>query len=325
MNPTKIGIACAIVLLPACDSVLTGNEGNFQFSYDADDRIGDFNKPVAVGAYLDLEVRDVGARQPVSLSAAAFAEAGVLEVTSFADQHVTIHGVGEGTALLEVEGTTAGGSTLTDSVNMLAAVPDVLVLRHTCDTDRDIAAYLTSSRAWVPFELERSNGQPVIGYGYYPIETLSGATMNVTDSNQTHMALDLGGSATTLTLTSTIDDTTLTMEVVTKAQIDGVVEPIAFVAEDIDVGDTNAFYVLPSTGGVPICQADVAKTVTSATPEICTVREREPMPGTADTSFEYGWFEVTGVKAGQCEYVVSYPDGADGSGVSATFTYEIQP
>jgi hypothetical protein len=44
----------ALLLTVACQSTLTGNEGNFQFSYDADDWITDFNKPIAVGAYLDI-------------------------------------------------------------------------------------------------------------------------------------------------------------------------------------------------------------------------------------------------------------------------------
>ncbi len=312
------------LLLVGCESTLTGNEGNFQFSYEADDRVNDFNKPVAVGASLDLEVRDVGARQPVTLSSAAFVDDTVLVVASFADQNVTITGVGEGTALLEVEGTTTGGETLTDSVNLLAAVPDVLELRHTC-TDQPEAAYLTSSRAWIPFELERSNGQPVIGYGYYPLESLSGATLNVSDSTQTHIALDTAPQASDLTLASSIDDTTLDLVIATEGQIDGVSDPIAVVVEDIDVGDTNPFYVLPTVGGRPVCQATVLKTVTSNTPDICTIRERDPAPGTGDESFESGWFDVTGVMQGTCEYTVTYPGGNAGSGASATFTFPIEP
>jgi len=324
MKRALIPIVAAATSLTACESTLTGNEGNFQFSYEADDRVTDFNKPVAVGARLDLQVRDVGARQPVTLSSAAFAASDVLVVLDFADQNITISAVGEGTALLEVEGTTVGGETLTDSVNMLGAVPEVLIVRHTC-TDAPTAAYLTSGRAWVPFDLERANGQPVIGYGYYPVEPLTGATVNTSDGTQTHMAIDIADQPGSLTLTSTIDETTLDLEIVAEAQIDGVVEPIAVVIEDIDVGDTNPFYVLPSVGGVPVCQANATKTVESATPDICTIRERAAPEGTSDADFEYGWFDVTGESQGTCEYVVTYPNGNDGAGVSETFTFEIEP
>jgi hypothetical protein len=122
-----------------------------------------------------------------------------------------------------------------------------------------------------------------------------------------------------------IDETTLDLEIVAEAQIDGVVEPIAVVIEDIDVGDTNPFYVLPSVGGVPVCQANAIKTVESATPDICTIRERAAPEGTSDADFEYGWFDVTGESQGTCEYVVTYPNGNDGAGVSETFTFEIEP
>ncbi|MEN0067356.1 MAG: hypothetical protein AAGA48_34820 [Myxococcota bacterium] len=326
LNPRAAWFASWIALtaLTGCESALTGNEGNFQFSYEADDRVNDFNKPLAVGASLDLEVRDVGARQPVTLSAADFAEAGVLEVSTFADQNITITGVGEGTALLEVEGTTANGQTLTDSVNLQSRIPEVLELRHTC-SDGAEAAYLTNARAYVPFELEMSNGQPVIGYGYYPLDDVTGVTVNRSDSNQTHIALDAGGTSATVTLSSTIDDTTLDVVLVSEAEIDGITEPIAWVIEDIDVGDTNPFYVLPTAMGRTICQANVTKTVVSSTPEICTIRERDPVPGSGDGTFEFGWFDVTGVAAGTCEYVVTYPGGDGGAGVSATFTFPIEP
>jgi hypothetical protein len=112
------------------------------------------------------------------------------------------------------------------------------------------------------------------------------------------------------------------MDVISEADIDGVVEPIAFVLEDIDVGDVNAFYVLPSWGGVPVCQADVTKTVSSDTPDICDVRDADQAD--AD-SHEFGWFEVEGVAEGTCLYTVTYPTGGGGSGASAQFSYEIQP
>ena len=112
------------------------------------------------------------------------------------------------------------------------------------------------------------------------------------------------------------------MIIVEPSKITGVAEPIAWVFEDIDVGDTNAFYVLPTTDKSTICQAEVTKTVESDTPEICTITERE----TADTStFEYGWFEVTGVAEGECLFTVTYPEGNGGVGASAQFSYPIEP
>lgn len=308
------------VMILACSSKLTGNEGNFQFSYTADDRITDFNKPIAVGAFLDIEVTDVGALQPIELIAAEFDDSAFLDVVSFSGNTITVTGVADGYAMLSVEGTTVDGETLTDAINMLAGVPEVLVLNHTCEGD----TYLTNQRIWVPFEMEMENGQPVIGYGYYPA-TLSdeqALSLNAGDSGQQYIAFDTTSATGTATLTSEIDQTTLDFNVADAGSITGAAQPVAWVFEDIDVGDTNDFYVLPTTDSSTICQAEVTKTVTSDTPDICTVWDSEPMDSSTN---EYGWFKVEGVAEGECLFTVTYPEGMGGAGVSTQFSYPIEP
>lgn len=316
----RVPLALMAVTILACSSRITGNEGNFQFSYTADDRITDFNKPIAVGGYLDIEVTDVGALQPIELLAAEFDDSTILDVVSFSGSTITVTGVSDGGALLSVEGTTVDGETLTDAVNMLAGTPEVLLLSHTCEGD----AYLTSQRIWLPFEMEKENGQPVIGYGYYPItlDSESSLGLNADDSGQQYMAFDTTATPGAATISSTVDDTTLGINIVTPADITGVNQPTAWVFEDIDVGDTNAFYVLPTTDTATICQAEVTKTVTSDTPDICTVADIEPSDS---STYEYGWFEVTGVAEGECLFTVSYPDGNGGAGAAAQFSYPIEP
>lgn len=309
----------------ACSSSLTGNEGNFQFSYTADDRITDFNKPIAVGAMLDLEVTDVGGLQPVNLTEASIDNTDVLDVVSFNDDQLTVVATGAGNALLSVAGTTTDGEDLTDSVNLLAAVPEVHLLWHTCEpAGSGPAGYLTGQRIWLPFDMEMDNGQPVIGYGYYPV-SFDGSpvmTVNETDSTQAHIAVDIGDTAGPVVMTSAIDGATLEMTVAAPGQIDGVADPIAFVLEDIDVGDTNSFYALPMAGDVTLCQAEASKTVQSDTPDICDVRDRDQLD---PSGYEYGWFEVEGLAEGTCRYTVTYPDGNGGEGASAQFSFEIQP
>jgi hypothetical protein len=327
MRALALAVLPSLAVVVGCNSTITGNEGNFQFSYPADDRVADFNKPLAVGAFLDLEVRDVGHLQPVTLSAASFDDTSVLDVVTFQGHEITITGVGEGSALLSVEGTTTDGETLTDSVNMLAAVPEVLILRHTCGEDEASAAYLTSQRIWMPFEMTLSNSQPVIGYGYYPVALPGDAPMTLSeaDSGQQYMAFDTASAGGAFTLSSTIDDTTLEVAVVSPAELDGVAEPVAWVLEDIDVGDVNPFYALPTAAGRMVCQADTNKTVASLTPTICDVRDYQPAAVTGDEGFEYGWFEIEGLAEGTCEYTVTYTEGSGGAGATGTFTYPIQP
>ena len=304
---------CALTAV-GCQSTLTGNEGNFRFSYWAVDWVNDFNKPVAVGAMLDLEVRGVGSNTAVDLTAATFDDPLVLEVSSFASKDITILGTGSGLALLEVEGT-LDGETLTDSVNMQSKVPEVLELAHTCDGLADEAAYLVDHDIIVGFEMEMSNSQPVIGYGYYPVElTATSATVDHDSVSQIWISVNTGDVAESVVMSSTIDDTTLSLELATEGQIDGVQEPTAWVIEDIDVGDTNGFYTRPLIGDLVVCQSDVNMTVESDTPDICAIHEHDP---DGNGEYETGWFAVEGVAEGTCEYTVTYPDGAEGAGVSA--------
>jgi len=319
--------ACGVLVLPGCRSELTGNLGNFVFSYAADDDLNNFNKPVAVGAKLDVQVHEVGAaRREVDLSAAAFDGDTVLTVATFSGNEITVEGVGDGSALLEVEGTTVSGESLPDEVNMLARVPEVLKLRHTCDAGA-AANYFTDQRIWLGFDMEMDNGQPVIGYGYYPATSSDPAALGleVAAGTQAHMAFQTGGTAAAgVTLTSDIDDTQLTFDIVTKAMVDGVREPTVITVEDIDVGDKGSGYVLPTVGGTPVCQANITKTVVSDTPTLCSITESEP-PTDGDNSREYGWFEIEGLAEGECLYTVTYPEGADGAGVSQQFSVTIEP
>lgn len=321
MTHTKLaGAASAILMLAACDSTLTGNEGNLVFSYDADDNVFDFNKPIAIGAKLDLKVAEAGTLASVELEAATSSDEGILAIDSFGGDILTLAGLGDGNVLIDVE-TTDG---VTDSVNMNARAPEVLVLGHTCDVDG--GAYLVGDQVYVPFEMEMTNGQPVIGYGYYPL-AISDETLLTRDAEyngQQFMRFDVL-AAGTVTLTSEIDATTLDLTLAEEGAIDGVTEPIAFVLEDIDVGDTNPFYVRPSVGGTTMCQSTATVEVASLTPTICDVRGIGSDVAAGDARYEHGWFEIEGIAEGTCEYTVTYPNGAAGAGASGQFSYPIQP
>lgn len=318
---TRLAVVASVVTaLAACESRVTGNEGNFQFSYQSDDRIFDFNKPIAVGAFLDIDVEDAGDQAPIQLDGASTDDP-ALEVVEVSGNTVTVQGTAEGNVLLEVTGARDGGEKLTDSVNLLARIPDLHNLRHTCGAD-GMVAYRAGTQPYVPFDFEMENGQPVIGYGYYPV-TLSAGSVDMSHLGHQYMRIDLEGiAAGSHTLTSDLDGTALDMTIVEEAAIDGVAEPIAFVLEDIDVGDRNPFYVLPMVGDRTVCQAVVDMTVTSNTPDICAVRNANSIAGeSTDAGKETGWFEIEGVAEGTCEYTVTYP----GSGASQVFTYPIEP
>jgi len=327
-------VLTTVALSTACTSTVTGNEGNFRFSYVADEAFLDFNKPIAVGASLDVSVTAVGDDAPVVLSDARVADDTVLSATLAGGNVVTVTGLADGNTELEVKGAAAGQEDLSDSVNLRARVPDIHKLWHTCQNfngvDASDYAYLAGQPVYIPFDFEvtvASGTEPVIGYGYYPVSSSSPeAVLDTTHQGSQYMRYELGGAGD-VTLTSDIDGTTLPFKIITPAEIDGALQPIAFVLEDIDVGDRNPFYVLPSAAGRPVCQADITVEVASTSPSLCTVSLlADNAAGEAsDAGKEYGWFQIEGLAAGMCTYTVTYPDGNAGAGATAEFSYEIQP
>lgn len=309
-------VALTLGMVGACESKVTGNEGNFQFSYPADDDLFDFNKPIAVGARLDITVE----QQDVAVDLReAKSDDPAVEVVDFNGSVFTVEAQSEGNVLITVEGS-VDSKVLTDSVNLTARIPDHHGLRHSCGDDGQVA-YLAGQKAYVPFDMTMENGQNVIGYGYYPVTFSGGATLDVAHQGSQYFRID-AVTAGSFQITSDLDATTLDLTIVDEADIDGVAEPFAFVFEDIDVGDTNPFYVLPMVGNRTVCQAIVDVVVTSDTPSICTVRDSNSIAGeSTDAGKEAGWFQITGVAAGTCEYTVSYPT----SGASAQFSHVIQP
>jgi hypothetical protein len=319
-------VATALLSSLACESTVTGNEGNFQFSYPADDRVLDFNKPIAIGARLDVVVRDAGDRSEIPLTDATTADSSILDVESFEGNSFTLLATGDGNVEVSVKGLNAAGSELTDSVNMLARTPEVHTLHHTCAPDSPTAAYLVGQAVYVPFEFTMANEQPVIGYGYYPVTPSTDAMVfDATFQGNQYMRFNLENVGS-VSLNSDITDTRLDLEIIDIASITGIEEPTGFVVEDIDVGDTNLFYVRPMAGANVVCQSLAPIQYSADTPDICNVVAATNVSGLETaTGNEGGWFNVTGVAAGTCSYTVTYPGGADGVGVSQQFSYTIEP
>ncbi|MEL6184395.1 MAG: hypothetical protein AAFU79_07210 [Myxococcota bacterium] len=315
----RASLLLVLSLSPACTSRLTGNEGNFEFSYIADDAIEDFNKPIAPGASLDIEVRTVGDRRNVRLDA-VITDPSLFEVVEILGNRFTLRALREGNGLIEVEGQATGEPILGDSINLTAREPDRVRLSHTCVEGRN-GLYLTGQRILVPFEMERSNGQPVIGYGRYPV-VISDSTLLTLDASvraQAFLHLDTGLEPGRAEILSDLDPSSLAVDIVAPDAITG--SEIFFdQLIETDVGDTDRYFVLPTSGGQPICQAAIAKSVVSLTPETCTAFDSTP----SSEGPELAWLAVTGVSAGTCELSVSYPTATMG-GISTTVTIEIAP
>ncbi|MBH25909.1 MAG: hypothetical protein CMH57_15995 [Myxococcales bacterium] len=321
-------LTTALLAWTGCNSQLTGNEGNLTFQYAADDDVNNFNKPVAVGAKLDVKVLEVGNNRSATLTAASTSDPNVLDVASFAGDTMVLEGKGAGNTLVEVAATTSGGTAVTDSVNMSAAVPDVLKLRHTC-TEGDRALYLVGQElAFIGFDMERSNGQPVIGYGYYPVsaEPAEGATV-ITEGHkdQIFIRLSLSDTKGDVTLKSDIDTATLSMGLVQEGDIDGIDINENSPAFQILVGNVNYPHFWPTVGGTRICQGALGSSLTAetSTPDICDVRavgDDQPESGYVGES---QFVRIEGKAFGTCEFTVTFAGANGGQGLTESFTASI--
>jgi hypothetical protein len=306
-----------LLLVSACQSNLTGNEGNFVFSYTADDAVGDFNKPIGVGASLEIQVTTVGSRLPVNLSAVTSSDTEVLEVTGTATNSFVVHGLNPGTSLIEIEADTLDGVT-TDSVNLLAAAPDVVKLYHSCEPDERTALYQTETSVLIPFDLEKANGQPVIGYGLHPVEITpaAGGVLDETSLDQANLHVVLGSTAGEVTVSSTIDDGTLNLNVVSPGAIDGAAfNPLSTDGTEVVVfeGETRFVHVFPTVADVRICQSNVTMSAESKTPELCKATVATNLEETTFVN-ESLWVKIEAVAFGTCIFGVTFPEGADGVG-----------
>lgn len=315
----------ALAALAGCESKLTGNEGNFTFSYTADDDVRDFNKPIAVGAKLDVKVQAVGGGA-VTLSDAQSDNQAVLKVAGFTGNVVTVEGVGAGGALISVEGTPPSGTSLKDSVNMLSRVPEVLKLSHVCTANRD-AAYLVNQPISLTYDMEMKNGQAVIGYGYWPLRfTPEGdVTHNVTTKDQQFLRLKTGATKAEVTISSTIDATTATLHVITAADIDAA--DFAVTPGKTKVNASNLFELRLSAGGLPVCLPDLEGSATATTADLCEASMVTVPRVDDDRDYEAPTLrvvKVTGKAAGECTFQATWPAANGGAGLTKAFSVVIE-
>jgi hypothetical protein len=319
------GLAASLVLgglatTSGCESLLTGNEGNLLFSYAAVDELSDFNKPVAVGAKLDLIVREAGTRADVDLLVARSESADVLRVVDFSTKGpIILQGAADGTARIAVRAKLKSGVTVDDTVDMQARVPEVLTLRHVCSPDNE-AAYFVDTNVLIPFDMELRSGKALVGYGLHPvdIEPAAGVVFDETSKDQENFQVRTAATPGLVTLSSQVDSNTLGLRLVNIGDIDGGGLSPASLDDEVPVNAIGSVRVLPTVAGQYVCCPRTPMTVVTDTPEICEVLAL----GEA-TCLVAGFVTVRGKAEGDCSFRTSWAAGQGGAGVEVTVTVPI--
>lgn len=313
----SVGLAAICLFGMACVSSTTGNEGNLEFAYVADDNLRDFNKPIGVGASLDLIISQAGTGAGVVVNKATSDKPEVAEVISAGGNSVVLTGKGDGSFRLSVETTTPAGDSLNDSVDMLVRTPDALEIRHYC-TSGATANYEVDKDVLIGFDM-LAGGKAVIGWGLHPVtfEPADGLVLDKNTKDQASLHLHTAKTRQTVVIKSTVDGTSATVGLVTEADFNGarlanVTQPLG----GVFVNATRLMHVRPLVDDVPVCQSGAVMTAGASTPEICTVKATKSGAVTS-------WVSITGHKVGKCTFTITLPNGDGGKGVSETFTVDV--
>jgi len=311
----------ALSALAACQSSLTGKEGNLTFYYPTDDEL-DFNKPIAIGAKLDLTVKTAGLpKAAVELTAVKSSNPQVLAAGPFLGGVFTLEGKGSGSAQITVTAKKSDGTTVSDSIDMMARKPDKIEVYHSCAAGAADAFYLVDKKIFLPYDFKMANGQSVIGYGYHALSVAPAAALVQDQIAKAQWAYlyqtqKLPGD---VTVTSQLEPTrSWTLRLVDEGAIDGG-KLDALTNKTIEVLAGLPAYVLarPTIGGKPLCQPDTTFSAVSKTPEVCTVA---PSAAKAQANKElveaWSWLTITGKQVGVCQLEVTWPKANKGQGLT---------
>ena len=293
-------------------SRLTGTQGRVTFAYPAVVDIGNFNKPIAPGARLLLKGLEVGQDdEELRILRLTSHAPDVLAVVSVGPTSAVLQGVSVGGARLEMQARDRYGREFTDFVDMTVDRPDHAMFEHDC-TDGEFAAYPANSEIEIPFGLSKKNGQPVIGYGFYPVRVTPKAALALdrTSDDQGALRFRSTGPRHRVALRSTIDDGILGLALVEPGDVDDFASSLGATI----VGDETFAFFQPRVAGVPLCQSELLIRAKSRTPAICSATARLGEDGEDENRFSI--VRVMGHAFGVCEFEVTYPEANHGAGVS---------
>jgi hypothetical protein len=333
-----LALSTTALLASACNPQISGEEGNLGLTYEEGPVGGaGASSPLAVGAMLDYAAYpEDDKEQRVTFSSATSDDDKIIRVDQVDGGLMTLEGVADGEATVDVEAEGPDGAALTDSFGLEAATVDALEFDNPCAKDEE-AVYLVDHDIRLHYTM-RAGGTIAVGYGHYPVEITpaEGATVGSTTINGL-LPLRTGMTAGEVTVSSSVDDTEFGLTLAEEGDIDGLE-----IFEDEIFNDGNypaavgvdlSLHLLPTVSGLipgltepaPVCQADVDVEATTSTPDVCEVAygPRDQNDEQLFHLYETNALTITGKTEGTCEISLSIPGANDAAGVTETLSVEI--
>ncbi len=327
---TKASIAATMLFgATACTSTVTGEEGNLKFSYYSTDSARDFNKPIAIGAKLDIQVEDAGSNEndDVVVNSVESSDDAVIAASKAGGDVITLEAKAKGSADITVDAAVSRtGTNESDYITMRTTTPEKIALTHLCNTGESTGYYLVGQKeVYLGYDMKLSDGQEVIGYGYYPVTADPTDGIIVDTSSKTHdfVRIETGATAGQINLTSDVSEDAWTINLVEESAIDGAVLQGQ---ETVSVGKSNTFRIHPTVQGSPICQPDAAFTIEVTTPDLCDIAEldADSLAIIEGSTRQKGWLKAEGKAVGDCTFNITYTNAMDGAGVTKELSIPVQ-
>ena len=315
---------CALTLaLSACDARQTGELSQIVFAYTSYDDTANFNKPIAVGASLDLRALELGSDEEVRLELAQAQPPLVVE--GVAAHTVQLKATQAGKALVKVKGRTQDGRVLQDQITLRAAPIAAIALAHGC-TDQNHAVYQAGlSDVAVPMTRYAANRELLVGYGVFPVtlEPEGSATVDTRSEDGHALHLSLAKRAARFELVSALGPERLSFELVEQAAIDGLRLDELDQGARTSVGQTMWLQLQPTYKGQPLCQHQTPIEAKSLTPERCdvtTILDQHQRQDGSHAQNTEGVVKVRGKSFGICRVEAWLP----GAAASARFVGQFE-
>ena len=317
MGLTALLLALTLGIAPGCDVELDGDEGNFTFRYLESER--DVASDLAVGARVDIEVRDAETEAVLALDQVYSEDSQVIEVVDEQARQFTLEAVSAGRARIGADAT-VHGEELSDSVEIRSAEVGEVELSDKCSD----GVFLTDNRLRAGYHMRDAAGGRLTGYGHYPVsvEPAEGGTVNEEIRFLGSLEILTGSEPGTFEIVPDVDGGSLSFELIAAADVDelDLVTDHESTAPVVNVGHSEAAVVYGlQAGGRTVCgPLDTSVEITSETPEIC---QAEPglFFGELDV-LSMHTVVVEGLEAGDCEITLSVVD----TDLSETFQVEIR-
>lgn len=304
---TIVGAGLIAGLGTGCGVELGGKEGNLNFHYkNADYESGVKTGAIAVGAKVDVEVRQPGEKVALTISEAFSESADIIDVVAQKSTHFTLEALEAGEAEIGVKAR-AGSSSVEDSVDITSAELKEIVFNDHCKD----SIFLTGSKAQFSYRMRDEAGKRLTGYGLYPVEVepAEGGAVDESFDQLGLMAIKAGDEPGEYELTSELSERSLSFTLIDPSDItavelaggdeaEGEEEEIhrqVVIGEEVAV----ALFTMEAADRQVCGSAEHALELSTSTPEICAPSYR--------FLSALHLIYVEGLEAGECEVSLSIP------------------